>query len=167
MKFKTKSQVFFFDMLLSAIFLMIAIGIIYSLKMVDSENSNVYNYANNLMDYFFNTEINDLNENVVVQLFKDNLVRDIHANLAQQIAYFYFEGLDGYADNLTKGIVLGNLPKNMNINITINNTVLYYKRNNVKFKDAKTVYGISRVVFGYYNSTKIYGPYNFKIVIWQ
>jgi len=166
------SQVFLLDFIISIILVITIIGFIVSFKFISYENFDVYSVNLNILNSFYNTKVNSLNEGFFVELFRSGLIRNIDYNIPQLIGYFYKQNEIDIAKNLTEDFIKDFVPKNVNIDIKlIDNLVIINLFNktvtNVNFENSTTSFMTSRIIIGQYNSTDYFGPYTLVIRTWQ
>lgn len=167
-----KSQIFIFDLILSVVILIVSVGIVLTYSSSTTDNSNLYNLNLEIMEGLTETNINDLNDDIIRRMFIEEKIKNIDNSIAQQLGEFYYLGYLNDTKNLSKTFITPFIKQNMNFNMTlINDTggidVLFELKNkDMTFEDAEISSSIIRSVFGIINRTDSFGPYILNIKIW-
>lgn len=169
---RIKSQLFIFDLILSLIILVVSLGIAFSYFSNTSSNIDIYDLNNEIMNSFTLTELNSLNGKYIRDLFVNGQIKNYHNTVAQQVSEFYYLGKLDLAQNLSEFFVKDFIRKEFNFNISlINNSnivTLYTNSNPTISVENSTLISVSkRSVYGFLNLSNSYGPYEFKVVMWQ
>ncbi len=176
-----KGQFFLFDLILSIVIIIVSLSLIFNYYIYVEEDSDLYELNKNIINSFTNTKINDLNDDVVRDMFRKNYIKNIENTVAQQVIEFYFDANNPVlkkklAKNLTRVFVEDYIDKQMNFNFTLSNStdsscsdcvfVLHTALNKkeVSFEDASVVSVNNRRIFGF-EGTKVHGPYLFEVKI--
>lgn len=171
-----KSQLFVFDLIFSVVILVISFSLVLSYFSNTYDNIDIYDLNNQIMNGFTLTELNSLNGDYIRNLFISGEIRNYQNTVAQQVSEFYFNDFSPTKEdskNLTKFFVEDYIKKQFNFNITLkdtnnNVTVLYEQINSKVKKEDSTLKSVTqRSVYGFKSLSESYGPYTFKIEIWQ
>lgn len=167
-----KSQIFMLDLIFSFIVLIVSFGLAMSYFSNTSSNIDIYDLNNEIMNSFTLTELNSLNGQEIRDFFSSGYIRNYHNTVAQQAGEFYYLNRDDLAQNLSEFFVKDYIKKQFNFNITLSNgttTVSLYDEvnNGISLENASLVSVTKRSIYGFIDLTRSYGPYDFKVVIWQ
>lgn len=174
---KKKSQLFLFDLIFAFVLLVIAIGLYYLYYVDVNENSNIYDLNVNILNGFTNTKINDLNDREIRDLFIANKIKNVENTVAEQVVDFYVTNKSsGDAQYLTGIFVKDYVDKQMNFLLTIENetggdnmTLYRYPPSSfrVSFENSTVSTMAQRTIFSFKNQSDFYGPFIFRVKIWQ
>ncbi|MCA9497162.1 MAG: hypothetical protein KC589_09530 [Nanoarchaeota archaeon] len=171
---KSKSQIFLFDLIFSTVILVVSIAIVMSYYTDTVENIDIHDLNSQILNSFTKTKINSLNSEEVRQMFIDNEIKNIKNTVAQQVSEFYYLGKIDRAENLTLIFVGDYINKQMNFNITLQNSsgsvISLFEAINLKETpfDESSISSVSeRIVYGFINSSDFYGPFLFKVELWK
>ena len=169
---KNKSQIFIFDLIFSIVILIVSLGLALSYFSNTSSNIDIYDLNNQIMNSFTLTELNSLNGEYIRDIFVSGQIRNYHNTVAQQVSEFYYLGDVGMAQNLSKFFVKDFIKKQFNFNLTLrnsSNTIVLYSTINpsINIEQAELVSVTKRSVYGFVDLENSYGPYEFKVEIWQ
>lgn len=171
MNLSKKSQIFIFDLIISVVVLIVSLGIAFSYFTTTTENENIFELNNQILNSITQTEINSLNNQDIRDLFIQRKIKNYHNTIAQQISEFYVTSEYGLARNLTSAFIGSYVKQNLNFEVTLINStggnfILYQSinpRSNITTAKLKST--SQRVVYGFINSTHYY-PHKYKIEIW-
>lgn len=145
LKYEKKSQIFMLDVVFSFVLILIAVSLSFNYYITGYQNADIYNLNKNVLGGFTNTRINSLNDDEIRVMFAMNKIKNIENTVAQQVIEFYEEGNVDYAENLTRIYVEDYVDKQMNFNITLENssmTVVLFQsinRPEIEFFDSSIV----------------------------
>lgn len=172
-----KNQLFLFDLIFAFVILVISLGLFYVYYLEVDENITLYDLNINILNGFTNTKINNLNDQEIRDLFIQNKIKNIENTIAEQVIEFYSTNkTSGDAEDLTRIFVKDYIDKQMNFLLTIENetggdnmTLYRYPTSSfkVEFENSSIATTSQRTIFTFKNQTDFYGPYIFKVKIWQ
>ena len=172
---KKKTQLFLFDLILSFIILIVVISLLFIYSSSSVENINVFRLNLEIMSGFTTTNINELNDEEVRQMFINRKITNIHNSVAQQVAEFYFYDEPVLAQNLTRIFMGSSFQDNYNVNLSIllDNGTRYDVFNIISpnmpkpIEDSEIASSLDKTVIGFINRTDYFGPYKFTLKIWS
>lgn len=168
-----KSQIFMFDLILSSVILIVSIGLVFSFFIHQTQNKNIYDLSNSVLNGFTQTKINTINSHEVRNMFIAGEIRNIQNTVAQQVGAFYYQSNFSLAKNLSKDFLRDYVSSQFNFQVILDNNTINYTLYsalsipNLSFDNSSISTQVSRIVFGFFNSSTIYGPYTIIIRVWQ
>ena len=168
-----KSQIFMLDLIFSFVILIAAIGLASIYFSEVTQDENLYELNQDLINRFTTTSINSLNSEEIRQLFSQGEIQNIEYSIAQQVSEYYFVGKDDLARNVTRIFVENFDQEQFFLNVSLIDDVgsssnLYSSSNlRVSFDNASSSYTLRREVITFLDRSQIIGPYTFEISIWQ
>ncbi len=171
-KTNNKSQIFIFDLIFSAVIIIVSLGIAFTYYNNTLTNEDIYEINSQILNGFTQTQINTLNGEEIRKLFISGYIKNIHNTIGQQVIYFIEEGNDDLAINLTKIFVKDYINNQMNFNLSLINETGYSKtlftssRNNIPFKKSQITSVTKRKIISFVDYTSSYKIYTFEVKIW-
>lgn len=163
-----------FDLIFSTVILVVSVAIVMSYYTDTVENVDIYDLNSQILNSFTKTKINSLNSEEVRQMFINNEIKNIKNTVAQQVSEFYYLGNIARAENLTLIFIEDYVNKQMNFNITLENSsgskISLFEVTNLKetpISKASISSVSERIVYGFINSTDFYGPFIFRVELWK
>ena len=167
---KNKSAVsfFLFDAVIAAIVFFMAVALILASTTKSPEIETPKAYSDNLMNYYLDTQVSDVENDYVSQLLANKIIEDPSRTIIEQIIIFADKEMDEINNNFTRYISEDKIPLNYGFNITITNTTntkLIYQREPVG-GDLSSKINLKRIIITEDFSGNIIGPLIFSVNIW-
>lgn len=167
-----KSQIFLFDLISSLVIIIVTLGIVFSYYTVSSQNVDLYSQNQEIMSSLSQTRVNSLNNEEIRQLFIQSEIRNVDNTVGQQIGEFYARGRLDLARNISESFLDDFVLQQVNFQLLLLNesTVIYLYNetpSNLAFEDSSISSVTRRTIFGFSNSTTLFGPYVFEMRLWQ
>lgn len=167
---------FVLDAVLGLLILVIGVFLITSSYVDVPQPVQVGLLSEDLLAFFSNTKIKDLNNPYVGiggELWKQGAITDPDNSLLQQIAEFYATNNLDIADKFIQNVSTGIIPPQFRYEVWMNNVIIYPKTitiQHTKSRDStKLLLTSKRLTFGIINKTtsNLWGPYKAEVFVWE
>lgn len=168
---------FILDAFLALGILVVGVFILLSSYTRTPEKEQTTNIAEDVLDFFANTKIEDLNNptfGASGTLVQSGAIKDIQKTLLQQLGEFYYKYLDTGDDNyldlaeqLVEEVTEDLIPFQYKYEFLIDGTIIYSKDPSSK-GNTKVLFPAKKLSFGTIDKTvDLFGPYNVEVLVWQ
>lgn len=164
------SQIFLLDFIFATVLIIVSLGTFLAYYSLSDPQEDLFDIAYRLSDTMSTTNINELNNDFVRNLFINREITNVDNTLFQQISEFYQRGEYSLADNLTKEITDSFLIERIGYEITVFNgsgssRVLDNSSLALNRDESKTVASVQRQIFGFQDNNPFTHVY--EIEVWR
>ena len=176
MLIKKRGYFFLLDALLGLTVLAIGALLVLSLFINTPSTTQTSLLSDDLLNYFSNTKIKDLNNpyaGIGGFLWKNSTITDRDNSLLQQIGEFYATNNLDTGEKFIQNISIDVIPQQFKYEVWIDNTIMYPKnpsQEHLKSKnDSKLLLTSKKLTFGIINKTTsvLWGPYKAEVFVWE
>lgn len=158
------------DALLALSVLIIGVTTLLSSFTFAPEKQQTINLAEDAIDFFANTKIEDYNNPFFGPsgtLVKTGVIKDTQKTLLQQLGEFHYNGDSVNAELMVRGVMENLVPFQYSYEFLINNTRIYSKGLSSK-NNAEILFPARELSFGTIGSTlELFGPYKVEVLVWR
>jgi hypothetical protein len=166
---------FILDAFLALGVLIIGIALLLSAETRTPQKEQTTNLAEDILDFFANTKIEDLNDpyfGVSGIFVQEGYIKDTKKTLLQQLGEFYFNNDTGTAESLITNITKNLIQSQYKYEFWIDGTLIYPRNSSQMFlkskNSTKVLFPAKKLSFGTINNTlDLFGPYEVEVLIWQ
>ncbi|MFP4401703.1 MAG: hypothetical protein ACLFPL_00585 [Candidatus Nanoarchaeia archaeon] len=115
----SKSQIFMLDLIVATVLLVVSISIFFTYFIITDSQEDLFDIVTRLSNSMSGTQINDLNNEFVRDLFINQEIRNIDNTILQQISEFENTGKSVLAKNLTNELTEVYIQEGIGYNITL------------------------------------------------
>ena len=176
MQLKKRGYFFVLDAMLALMVLVIGIFLVTSSYVNVPQPAQVSLLSDDLLNFFSNTKIRDLNNpyaGIGGTLWSQGDIKDPDNSLLQQIGEFYSLNKLATAESFIQNVSAGIVPQQFRYEIWIDKTLLYPKIPLPEHSKSRNSTGLlitsKKITFGILNktTTDIWGPYKAEVFVWE
>lgn len=170
-KYNKNSQIFLLDFIFATVLIIVSIGTFFVYYSLSDPQEDLFDIVYRLSNTMSSTQINDLNNEFVRDLFISGEVTNIDNTILQQISEFYERGETDLAKNLTQQVVSTYLIDRIGYEITLvelnsatpTPEVLDSSGSFLDRDESKTVATIQRQIIGFQGPNPYVHRYTFEV----
>lgn len=176
MRIKKRGYFFLLDASLGLFVLVIGTFLVLSFFIIVPEQTQANILSNDVLDFFSNTKIKDLNNQyagIGGELWKAGNITNPDNSLLQQIGEFYATGQLSIAEKFIQNISADIVPTQFKYEVWIDNTRVYPKITSLEHIKSRLNTDLlltsKKLTFGIINRTtsEIWGPYKAEVFLWN
>ena len=168
-KYNKNSQIFLLDFIFATVLIVVSVGTFFIYFSATDPQEDLFDITYRLAELMSSTEINELNNDFVRNLFINREVTNIENSILQQISEFYERGNLTLAANLTSNTVDTYLIERVGFEIELLDVdsgaveVLDSSGSFLDKNESKTVATIQRQIIGFEDGEPFIHRYNFEV----
>lgn len=170
-KYNNNSQIFLLDFIFATVLIIVSIGTFFVYYSLFDPQEDLFDIVYRLSNTMSSTQINDLNNDFVRDLFINREITNIDNTILQQTSEFYERGNLTLARNLTEQITATYLVDRIGYEITLVDLgpttptpeVLDSSGSFLDKDESKTVARIQRQIIGFQDSNPYVHRYTFEV----
>ena len=170
-----KGYFFILDAFLALGILVMGVFLLLSSYTRTPEKEQTANIAEDLLDFFANTKIEDFNNlyfGASGTLVQQGFIKDAQKTLLQQLGEFYVNNDLDRAENLITNVTQDLIPFQYKYEFLIDKTRIHPKNPSQQFliskENAKVLFPSKKLSFGTINETlDLFGPYKVEVLVWR
>ena len=156
---------FVFDAVIAALIFFIAISSLLITIDYSNELESPRTYGENLINYYTDNEIRDLDFLEIDELINNNNITNQENTILEQMLVFHENGSQDYNLGYFMSIVSqGKVPDAFGLNISIDGNNVYSRTNSIE--RYKSLTNIRRLAFTKLDDGSLYGPKSIVVSIW-
>lgn len=176
MTLKKRGYFFVLDAVLGLFIIVIGVFLIISSYVNVPKPAQVGLLSDDLINFFSNTKIKDLNNKyagIGGELWLKGIITDPDNSLLQQAGEFYATGKLDIADRFISNVTQGVMPAQFRYEVLVDGVILYPKTQtpeHLKSRNSTELLLTSKkITFGITNKTTsaIWGPYRAEVFVWE